>query len=94
MAGKKGYSGRKTKFHEDTRASVIMKSWEVLKRFFDDETISIYKRAEIASRICTKDIPERRDSSDDILINNQIVLISPTVDEQKEFQRFYQSSNN
>ena len=57
MAGVKGRSGRKTRVTENSRAEVIMQSWDVLKRFFADNKISLIKKADIASRIAIKDFP-------------------------------------
>lgn len=75
MAGVKGRSGRKTRVSENSRAEVIMKSWDVLKRFFEAEDISLEKKAEIATRIASKDMPT--EFKGDALVKNYVQIFRP-----------------
>lgn len=57
MAGVKGRSGRKSTTDEEKRLRIIDKAWEIVNQFLHDSTIDIKLRAEMASKLVTKDMP-------------------------------------
>ena len=63
MAGVKGRSGRKTRVSENSRDEVILQSWDIIKRFFAAEDITLARKAEIASRLCVKNMPQEVDGN-------------------------------
>ena len=57
--GKKGRSGRppgSTNYRKALKEKVIQNAWDVLEEFFNDPKIKKEKKAEIASRIATRDM--------------------------------------
>lgn len=58
MSGVKGRSGRRAKSVEEKRFQTIDKSWQVLDEFLSDTSIPLKHRAELACRVCVRDIPQ------------------------------------
>jgi hypothetical protein len=58
MAGVKGRSGRKSRVDENTRDEVLLQSWELLKRFYNSPGIPLIRKAEIASKLAGRNIPQ------------------------------------
>lgn len=72
MAGVKGKSGRFREPDQDTKTEVILKSWRILNKFFDSDKIPLAKKAEIASRLALKDMPEKTEEKSGSYITNII----------------------
>ena len=59
MSGVKGFSGRKSKFEEDTLMDVVNLSVKTVRQFLQDENIPLEKRVAIAKDFGLRKIPTK-----------------------------------
>ena len=68
MAGKKGRSGRRPRSLEQKRLDDIDKCWDVMMEFVNSDA-PLKERAELASKVVVRAIPEQHEHSGNININ-------------------------
>lgn len=68
MAGIKGRSGRRSRTDEQKRLLDIDKCWTVMMEFINSDA-PLKERAEMASKIAVKAIPEQHNHSGDLILN-------------------------
>lgn len=68
MAGVKGRSGRKSRTSEQKRLHDVELCWEVTMQFINSDA-PLKERAEMASKIVVRSIPEQLQHSGEIIVN-------------------------
>ena len=68
MAGVKGRSGRKSRSDEQRRLDDIEKCWAVMMAFVSSDA-PLKERAEMASKIAVKAIPDKLEHTGDLILN-------------------------
>lgn len=51
-------TGRPSMVDEKLRAEVLTKSWDIIKRFFDDESKPLESKLQIAQHLAGKSVPQ------------------------------------